>query len=263
LFFIVPMPTKVCLVAALVCGAALYAQNQNPPAPPEVLKPHAYVRRVSAGATLSVLVLNLVPTGALNISTTSPPLDALYTTAGTMHRIGWGFQAQAAIRERFAVNAGFLVRRAGYKMTSETYEGTDNPNTIVDDRTHTIRNEDTQAKFFDFPVVLRYYGKDRHQPGPRWFVEGGGVLRRVFGIKTSIDTTVGSADTVCCDTTPATPARRTIRGFVGGLGVQVIDPVGIRVVPEVRYTRWAGHTFDSLSTQTQGNQLEAMISLTF
>jgi hypothetical protein len=170
---------------------------------------------------------------------------------------------QAAVTERFAVNVGFLLRRVGYKMNTDTLEGTDNPNTPQDDRIHTVKNEDTRAKFFDFPVAVRYYGKDRHTAGPRWFVEGGAALRHVSRIKTSVDTTVGAADTVCCSTTPAQPAVRTIRGFVGGFGVQLIDPVGVRVVPQVRYTRWSGRTFDAFSNRTELNQVEAMISLTF
>jgi len=48
--------------------------------------------------------------------------------------------------------------------------------------------------------------------------------------------------------------RRTIRGFVGGFGVQLIDPVGVRVVPEVRYTRWAGRSFDAFSTHTNSTR---------
>lgn len=277
------MQTKVCLAAVLMSGIALYGQNQNPPAPappasappaavqapvaqtpaPVTLASHAYVRRISAGATLSVLALKLVKNGFTSSVTISPVADSLYDSAGIEQRIGWGGQVQAAVTERFAVNAGFVLRRAGYVMNTDTLEGTDNPNTPADDRIHTITFEDTRAKFFDFPVVVRYYGKDRHTAGTRWFVEGGAALRHVSRIKTSINTTVGLEDTVCCDTTPTQPARRTIRGFVGGFGVQVIDPVGVRVVPQVRYTRWAGRSFDAFSTRTELNQVEAMISLTF
>jgi hypothetical protein len=280
---IVPMQTKVRLAAVLLSGIALYAQNQNPPAAappvsappaaaqaplgqkpaPVTLKTHTYVRRLSAGATLTVLGLPFVKDATVNPVTTNPPVDALYSSTGMLQRIGWGGQVQAAITGRFAVNVGFLVRRVGYKMNSDIFEGVFNPIAPVDTRIHTIKNEDTRAKFFDFPVVVRYYTKDRHTAGPRFFLEGGAALRHVSSIKTSIDTTVGNEATVCCDRTPAQPALRTIRGFVGGVGVQLIDPVGVRVVPGVRYTRWMGRTFDVFSTHTQLNQVEAMISLTF
>jgi hypothetical protein len=288
LIFIVPMQTKVCLAAVLLSGIALYAQNQNPPAggppaaappvsappaaaqtpvsqkpAPVTLKTHTYVRRISAGATLTVLALPFIKDATTNPITTNPPVDALYTSTGIMQRIGWGGQVQAAITGHLAVNAGFLVRRVGYKMNSDIFQGVFNPIAPVDTRVHTVKNEDTRAKFFDFPVVVRYYAKDRRTAGPRLFLEGGVALRHVTRIKTSIDTTVGSDATVCCDRTPAQPALRTTRGFVGGLGLQLIDPVGVRVVPEVRYTRWMGRTFDMFSTHTQLIQVEAMISLTF
>ena len=94
-------------------------------------------------------------------------------------------------------------------------------------------------------------------------MEGGGALRRISNIKSSIDTTVDSGTRSCCVTIPITPARRSIHGFVGGLGAQFIDPFGIRVIPEVRYTRWQGKILDNLSTGVQVNQVEAMVTISF
>lgn len=262
--FFIPMQMKSCLVVAMLSGLPLWAQNQNPPAPaPRELETPAYVRRFSVGATLSVLGLPMVRGRTDNIVTTTPVVDSLYTTTGATRRVGFGLTAQVALTNRFAVNAGVFRRSLGYKMNSDILQGTDNPNTTVDERTHIVQNEDTRAKLFDFPVTVRYYGKDRREPGARWFIEAGGVLRRVSQIRTSIDTTVNSGDTQCCDVTPANPGYRSVHGFVGGAGVQLIDPLGIRVVPEVRYTRWVDVMFANFSTGTNRNQLEAMISLTF
>jgi hypothetical protein len=47
------------------------------------------------------------------------------------------------------------------------------------------------------------------------------------------------------------------------MGVHAVDPFGIRVVPEVRYTRWMGETWNMLSTKTSRNQIEAIISIGF
>jgi hypothetical protein len=49
----------------------------------------------------------------------------------------------------------------------------------------------------------------------------------------------------------------------GGAGVQLIDPVGIRVVPEVRYTRWLNPLIDDYTAHSQRNQVEGSLSLTF
>ena len=111
--------------------------------------------------------------------------------------------------------------------------------------------------------MVQYYGRDRHAARIRWFVEGGGVLRRVSNIRSSTDSTINFAATTCCDTTPAVPANHTARGAVAGGGAYFKDDFGIHIVPEVRYTRWLSQTFQSNSTGMQRNQVEAMVSLTF
>ncbi|MFB3779661.1 MAG: hypothetical protein ACE141_18730 [Bryobacteraceae bacterium] len=264
------MNMKVRIAGALIVCAALHAQTQQPSAPkpkpePEeqVAKEDVYVRRFSGAITLSVLGLPLVPKNDISVQTTSPTVDALYSTGSKLRRVGYGGSVQVAVTERFAVSGGGFMRWISYGMTSDILEGTDNPNTIEDERKSTIKNEDTRARLYDFPVTIRYYGKDRHDPGPRFFVEGGGVLRRVARIRTSIDTTINAGDKVCCNTTPITPHRRDVRGVVAGFGVQVTDPIGIRVVPQFRYTHWMGDIFNSYSTVTRRHQIEAMISLGF
>jgi hypothetical protein len=253
------MQRKLHFVGALLAAGVLYGQASSAPA--EGLGP--YVRRFSAGATLSVVGTKLVEDGSGQIISDSPVATSTYSTTGTSRRAGYGLVVQLALTERFAVAASMFRRSTGYQMTTDTTAGTDNPNTPADERTRTVVNEDTRARLFDIPVTVRYYAKDRHDPGPRWFVQGGGAIRRVSHIKTSISTTVNDGNPVCCDTTPASPAGRSIYGAVAGIGVQVIEPVGIRIVPEFRFTRWFGRTFHSFSTFSNRNQLEGMVSLTF
>jgi hypothetical protein len=264
------MRIKVTVALALLCGSALFAQKQDSSSSSSSssstrheVKSETYVRRFSVGATLSVLGLTLVPAKTANPVTTTPPVDAMYTTADASQRIGYGGVAQLLITNRFAVNGSFLIRRIGYKMNSDILTGVFDPTALIDERTHTVTNEDTRARLYDIPVVLRFYGKDRYQSGPRWFAEAGGAFRRVSHIRTSIDTTVDAGPTSCCNFTPATPAHESVRGLVAGFGVQLIDPVGIRVVPEFRYTRWLNETFNDLTTTTRRDEIAAMISLTF
>jgi hypothetical protein len=113
----------------------------------------------------------------------------------------------------------------------------------------------------DLPVTLRFYGKDRFAPGPRWFAEGGVVVRRAYKVNSSTSTQTGTAATTCCDATPPT-TRRTVRGFVVGLGLQFKDEIGIRIVPGVRYTRWMDSVFEGPAAPRR-DQVEGMISLTF
>ncbi len=257
------MKTKLCLLAALLCGGHLHAQTAGTPDSKQEPLPSAYFRRISFGATLGVMGLNVIPGKTTTSLTTAPPVDAAYTTVGASQRIGYGGVVQLAVTERFAVNISLLTRRIGYTMNSDVFTGIDNPTTPVDERKHTVKNEDTRARIYDLPVMVQYYGRARHAPKIRWFVEGGGAFRRVSSIKTSIDTTINSGTTSCCSTTPAVPANRTARGGVAGAGVYFKDDFGIHIVPEVRYTRWFNQTFQSFSTGIQNNQVEAMVSLTF
>jgi hypothetical protein len=224
------------------------------------------VRRLSIGATLSVLSLGMMPDRTSTNVTTIPPVNAAYSTTGdrkATQRIGYGLTAQLALTGHFALSAGAFRRRFGYEFTSDVYTGLQDPNSLTDTRTHTVTDENTSGHYTDFPATVRYYTKDRHTPGPRAFLELGGVMRRVSGIGTAIDTTIDEGTTSCCVTTPTSPAHSSVLGYVGGFGMQFIDPFGIRVVPEVRYTRWRQDTFESLTTMTGRNQIEIMISLTF
>lgn len=259
LYFV--MRIQFCVLLALVAGAGLHAQTSSAPLSADELGT-VYVRRFSAGATLSILPLPIVKGRTSAVSTTTPPVDALYTTTAKSQWLGWGGQIQLAVTNHFAVNAAFLTYRPGYIMDSDVYEGALVPN-LPDTRRHTVTHEDTRARFYDVPVVVRWYNKDRHLSGPRFFAEGGASIRRVTGIRTSVSTSINESTPTCCDNTAVTPTRRNVRGIVAGLGFQLIDPIGIRVVPEVRYTRWNGTIFNSNSTATQRNQIEAMISLTF
>ena len=242
-----------------VCG--LYAQTSSAPPTSEELG-KAFVRRFSAGATITVVPLPMIPDGTSTVDTTTPPVSALYTTTAKSKMFGYGVTAQVAITNHFAVNASLFVRNAGYTMDSDVYEGTLVPN-LPDTRRHTVSHEDTHARFYELPVVVRWYNKDRHTAGTRWFAEGGAAARRVTDIRTSISTSINGSASTCCDTTPAKPAHDTIRGILAGFGLQLIDPIGIRVVPEVRYTRWNGDIFNSYSTNMNNNQIEGMLSLTF
>lgn len=298
------METKVALALALLSGVALQAQVQAPQGPaqaqppaaqagqapatkpeaptakpaqsapaargaqaaPRMLKNPVYVRRFSLGVALSVQGLTMMKPNTVNPVTKSPAVDALYKSSELSHRVGYGATAQLVLTERFALTAGFFVRRIGYLLNSDIFSGTDDPNTLdVDERTYTVKNENTRARLYDIPVLVRYYAKDRHESGPRAFFELGGAVRRLSHISTWTDSSVNGAAFVCCSQTPAGFHSKTSRGAVAGFGVQINDPIGIRVVPEVRYTRWFNEPFHTTLTglRTRRDQVEGMISLTF
>jgi hypothetical protein len=52
-------------------------------------------------------------------------------------------------------------------------------------------------------------------------------------------------------------------GVTAGFGAQLIDPLGVRVIPEVRYTRWLGLNFDVPAAHSRRDQIEFVFSLAF
>ena len=252
------MQTNVWVLLGCVslCSAPVFAQSQvGSSSSSQDVPASGYIRRFSVGGTLGVLGFQFIPnkTGG----TTVGSIVTSYSTTNSSQRIGYGITGQVALTEHFAISASALFRRVGYQMTTVVQTGT----TTV---TTTSAHSDTRATAYEFPLSFRYYVKGRHQKGPHFFMEGGVALMKAANVRTSIDTTNASGTNSCCVTsTNSNLANRNVRGFLGGMGLQLIDPIGIRVVPEVRYTRWMDNMFYFQSTITQRNQIEAVISLSW
>ena len=226
------------------------------------------MRRIAIGATLSVVGLSPLRAGS-NSTTTTPNSATSITDAvsssGASSRIGYGLTAQAAITEHFAIAVGGYLRRMGFTSSDTiTTTVTTFVNTIPQTSTTTTStNTDARAKLFDIPFMLRYYGKERHTAGNRWFIELGGAYRDAFNLHSSQSATDASGNMTCCMTNVVVPKHKSSVGYLGGAGAQFIDPFGIRVIPEVRYIRWVNQIFEDATTHTQRNQVEANLTLSF
>ena len=252
----------------------LWAQEkpvQVPPAqsPPAQTKPSAeaesepvYVRRISLGLTGSVPALMLLRGGLVENATTTPPLATKFETNPKEHFTGGGATLQLALFERYSVNINGIYRTAEYESFKTFWAGVDNPNTVVDERTQTGITETTKARYFDFPVLARRYNIGRHEYGHRWFVQAGPSLRHVSKIRTNRTLSDAKGEQTT-ESSPVAGHRKNILGVTAGFGGQLIDPVGVRVIPEVRYTRWFGATFDSPPTRSRRDQVEFIISISF
>jgi hypothetical protein len=252
------------------------APQENPPQPPatvpstgtssssQALDINDTGRRITGGVTLTVLGFSLIP-GRTSTVDNSSTVGTQNQTQAASERIGYGLTGQVRITNHFSVDISALMRKAGYQFTSTvTTTTTTILNGVTSSTTSgTITHEDTRARFFEFPLTVRYYSGAKRANGPRWFAEGGGAWRWSNGIRTSTDVTDAAGVDTCCSFTPVVPAHRSGIGMVAGIGLQFIDAFGIHVVPEVRYTRWIDQVFDNLTTHTFQNQLDASISLTF
>lgn len=227
-----------------------------------------YVRRFSIGATLSIAGLELLKGGS-GSTTTNPNSATTVTTdvssSPASSRIGYGATAQLAITNHFAFAVGAYLRRIGYTSSSTI---TTDVTTFVNGQPQTTETtsstgDDVRARLIDVPFMVRYYNKGRHTPGARFFFEAGGAWRDVSDFHSSRSSTDTSGNFSCCTNNVVQPAHKSAKGVLGGAGAQFIDPFGIRVVPEVRYIRWFNDIFNSASTHTQRNQVEANLTLSF
>lgn len=232
------------------------ASQQAKPAPAPVEELPAYVRRISAGATLVYMPLALIKGDQIQQTQTVGPIE-VNSDSSVKNRnkmFGGGIVLQVAVKDRWAIVVNGLFRQTGYDMKNTIYVG---PN-----RKELIINEVTTAKYLDFPLLVRRYNTERTEPGFRWFYEAGGSLRHLWKTSTSIKRTENDTET-CCDSGPASVSSKNLPGVTGGVGMQFNDDFGIRIVPEVRYTWWLGRTFDSYATRSQRHQVDVMISFTF
>lgn len=254
-----------CLVAFCVL-----ASGQTPaPAEPKPAQKQGgsessavYVRRFTGGIHYSYTPLLPLQKGSVNQTLTVIPGHMEGTSNPQSLKSGYGLNFQAALSEHFAVYLAVTYRKAAYSASTNYLLGVDNPNTFIDDRNSWVVTEDTRARFFEVPLLVRYYDKGRHRPGPRWFLEAGPSVRAVRRVRTS-RIIADPVNNVTTDSTPYAPRHKNLPGVTAGAGIQLIDPIGIRVVPEFRYTHWLGSTFSAAPTRTSRSQLEVMISLTF
>lgn len=274
------MKTLAILNLCLVWGISTVRAQDAAPAPSQApttqasgsssgtssstTNPNEVGRRFNVGATLSFLGFKMIDGSSSTINNSS----TVATTAASTNqssRIGYGVTGQVRLTDRFWFDVSAIYRRMGYQTNSSVATTTSTIlNGVTTSTTTTTQAlESTRAHIFDIPFVLRFYSAARRPDGPRFFLEGGGAWRISSGIKTSIDNIDATGTETCCTNTPAVPAHRSTIGMVGGAGIQLIDPLGIHVTPEVRYTRWINPIFHSPTVNTDENQLEATISLTF
>jgi hypothetical protein len=183
-------------------------------------------------------------------------------TSSTSSHFGGGPSIQFAILDRLALSVDVFYRRAGYSAGSQTYAGVDDPDTSEDERDLTTTSEETTADYWDVPILARIYNVSRHKEGPRVFFGAGIAFRRAINIRSfrQITHPDGLSDT---DETPVTPVSNSMAGIVVGGGAQLMDDFGLKVVPEVRFTKWFDRTFSAAPTQSSRNQLEVVLGFTW
>ena len=230
---------------------------------PSLVDSGAYIRRFVFGGTLSFLALPSISGGKKSEVYGTPPVSIESQADSRSKYFGAGVSLNAFVTERWAVGLGFIWRRTGYRLTTKIHDTIDNPDTTADERTllQTI-TEETRAHYYDVPLLIRRFNKGRYEPGWRYFYEAGPTLRTVQRIRTAVQSeTETTID--CCDETPAVPSKKNLLGVTAGAGLILRDDFNIKIIPEVRYTRWFGGAFNTRAATSRKDQVDVSISFLF
>jgi hypothetical protein len=226
--------------------------NQSPqPESPEVEPPLPFIKRFSFGFRVRAIPHGFFRDRTVTFTTTSNDLDYSYVTESTSPYTGIGPAIEFLLRRNVIIGIDFLHHTAKYKETK----------TVVDSDEKTEQTvETTRVRYWDIPLHVQWLGPPRLPR--RAFVTGGGVVRMAGHIRTGNEYSYKNG-TTAYNELPTRPAHKSLYGATAGLGFRLVDGVGIKLTPELRYTRWFGTTFHSVSTRSQFGQLEALIGLTF
>jgi opacity protein-like surface antigen len=115
----------------------------------------------------------------------------------------------------------------------------------------------TTANAWSFPVLL----KKRFGPGPfKPYLSAGPTFRGLTNIKERIRIFSGTQTT----DNPASLRNNFTTGFTAAAGLQ-LGGEGIRLSPEIRYTRWGWENFRSVNSLLRSNpdQWDFLVGITF
>ncbi len=257
----VPLGAAWLVGLALMSACPLAAQTSTQ-ADPAILPERNYVRPVSLGISLPVLIQPATVGGFTSQNFPEQRLAVESSATASTHRVGGGAVLQIALPRSLALATSVSARTSSHRSQRITYEGIDNPLTIIDERRITRYDEDTSARLWTVNLMMRRYNLYHNEEGHRWFIQAGPALRLASKVRSA--TTITFRDEVtCCTLTPNPVANKWAKGVVAGIGGQFIDEIGLRLVPEVRYTRWFSRNFDNLSVGSRVDQIEAIVSITF
>ena len=201
------------------------------------------------------------------INTTNPILStsSFGTSAGP--KMIFGLTAEYRLTKRLTLGLDFFRHQEEYTQLSQIKSGLPDPNSSYDNRPITSVTQDTRVDYWDFPLVVRYYGFHvKRVPGMGWlsqtYVFGGGAFRHVGNIRTGTSASFPDGSTTYNEI-PAAPQHRNLAGAVGGAGYKFFEYNKWKAMIEARYTRWFEDTYQGASYRSAKNQVELGISVTY
>jgi len=247
-----------CALAAAFCASclfvpALYGQQSSSSSSAPIPEPETTGwRRFSFGGRLNGLPFNVMANHDVNFNVTALNQAWAVSTTNNYLKLAFGPSLELRLFKGFSVAGELLYHRLDYTQTAQvTVDG--NVTAIV---------EQTRATLWDIPLMVRWRGLAETGFLSHIYFSGGADIRQAAHIKSSTQTTLPGG-TPTTDNTPTVPATRRLPGVVVGTGMRFVDDFGIKLSPELRYTRWFGATFNNDSTRSRRDELVIGVALTF
>lgn len=235
----------------LAFAPAIQAQESSSTAAPEEMP--AGIRRFLFGFRVAGYPFNPMHNKDHNFTTTQTvPATFTISTVNNYMKVGFGPSVEFEVTRRFSLVGELFYHRLNYTETTQIAQGTNN----------TGITENSHVNFWDVPVMVRFQRLKDDGLFAHLYFNGGGTFRDAANIKSDI-LTQNPNGTSSISHTPVKPSAKYLPGATVGTGLRFVDDFGIKVEPELRYTRWFGRTFASDSTRSSENQLEVSVAFTF
>ncbi len=223
---------RTAVIAARCCAVVCAAASVVP----------AFAQEVRAGLKAGVPLTPYYRTG-----TNETPEIRTESTAAT-RRYTLGATAELRLGDHFGFELDALFRRTGYVLITATHrEGVLTRYAI-----------DTKGNSWDFPLLAKCRFRGVATP----YLAAGGALRYLGPIRGRGEVAIDNGMATPIDTTdPPETRKRLYPGVVAACGLEI--RVGrLRVLPEVRYTRWtANFSVAENRLGFQPNQMELLLGL--
>jgi opacity protein-like surface antigen len=239
----------------LACGVSAVGAQERPSrrAEPEL-------ERFAVGVRMGFALTDLIKGGQTRdfINTIDGPIIVTTDAESPTKRFAIGPTFQANITRKIGFNVDFLYRSDIRFTTAVTVDRDPDADGMgIFDSSREVR---TKANYWDIPIMVRYYV--RPPGGARFFFTGGIALRTVTGEEATlilIDEDFLREEM----SVPADVANKTVAGVSGGVGIQLVDDIGIKVGIEGRFTRWGKRNFAMGLANSNQNQIEVTLGFSY
>ena len=219
-------------------------------------------RKFNFGIRVDYIPFRMFNTSTATASTLKPIADYTYTGSTKSPKFAFGPIFEMRLSKHLSIGAELSFHHAAYTQLTQIRSGKKDPNAGTDNRLLATITENTKATYWDVPILVRYRGLRDSGLFKRFYPLAGITYRHVGNVKTSNEFINADASTDYNEK-PAAVAHSSQIGFTGGIGYRFVDELGIKIIPEIRFTRWMNHTLEGLSYGSSPNQAQAGLGITF